>query len=180
MTEIGKNIKKIRKLKKLTIQNIAEKTSLTRSLLSQIENNKANPSIKSLYAIAMALGVPILSLFTEESGKHSSPVVRREERKTIITAVPETEFHMLLPSTKKERVEFFHQVWHKGSSTLQPKNHSGIEFGIVLKGELTIDYRDKVYVLRPGDSIYIECENMHVVTNSFDGDTETFWIEWPQ
>jgi transcriptional regulator with XRE-family HTH domain len=179
MTEIGRNIKKIRKLKKLTIRDIAEKTSLTRSLLSQIENNKANPSLKSLYAIAMALGVPILSLFTE-TGKENSPVIRAAERKTIVTAVPGIEFHMLLPSGKKERVEFFHQVYHKGGSTLEPKNHSGIEFGVVLKGELTIDYKGEIYVLKPGDSIYMECENLHVISNSFDGDTETFWVEWPK
>ena len=51
--------------KQLTIKEVAERANVTSSLVSQIENNKANPSINSLMAVAKALNVPIGSFFDD-------------------------------------------------------------------------------------------------------------------
>ena len=63
MDSIGRTIREIRKKKNLTLRDVALMTSLTESLISQIETSKANPSIASLVAISRALGVPIGAFF---------------------------------------------------------------------------------------------------------------------
>ena len=63
---IGKNIKKIRLNNNLTLQKLAEESGLTRSLISQIENGKANPSINTLKKLARTLNVSIGSFFNED------------------------------------------------------------------------------------------------------------------
>lgn len=61
---IGDNIKKIRKEKKITQRQLAEEMGISRSYLSDLENNRYNPSSKTLEALAEKLNVSMLYLTT--------------------------------------------------------------------------------------------------------------------
>lgn len=71
------------------------RTNITRSLLSQIENNKANPSIKTLMGIARALNVPIGSFFVNDEPSMNM-VVKADKRKVLRTRSGVT-FYLLTP-----------------------------------------------------------------------------------
>jgi DNA-binding response OmpR family regulator len=60
---IGKTIREVRRGKDLTQGQLANRTNLSRSLISRIESGSAAPSIPSLYKIAVALNVAIGDLF---------------------------------------------------------------------------------------------------------------------
>ena len=60
---IGESIRGIRKDKGLTLKQMARRTGLSISLLSQIERAESSPSISSLYKIAVALETRIRDLF---------------------------------------------------------------------------------------------------------------------
>ncbi len=60
---IGSSIRELRKENNLTLKQMARRTSLSVSLLSQIERAESSASISSLYKIALALDTPITSLF---------------------------------------------------------------------------------------------------------------------
>lgn len=60
---IGKNIKKYRKIKQLPQIELAVIVGIDRAYLSEIENGRTNPSINILYAIADALQINITELF---------------------------------------------------------------------------------------------------------------------
>ena len=62
---IGSNIKMIRLEKGLSIKELAEMADVTTSLISQIEHDKANPSINTLLAISTALNTDIRLFFQE-------------------------------------------------------------------------------------------------------------------
>lgn len=62
---IGQNIRRIRKEQSLTLKQLARRTSLSVSLLSQIERAESSASVSSLYKIAVALGVRLTVLFGE-------------------------------------------------------------------------------------------------------------------
>lgn len=64
METLGERIKKLRKEKGLTLQALAGE-SLTKGMLSLIENNKANPSMESLTYIAAQLGIDKNELLAE-------------------------------------------------------------------------------------------------------------------
>ena len=63
LTGIGSTIREVRRGKSLTQGQLANRTNLSRSLISRIESGSAAPSIPSLYKIAVALNVPIGGLF---------------------------------------------------------------------------------------------------------------------
>lgn len=69
---IGENIKKCRKTKGLTQQILAEKATISRSYLADVERNRYNPSIDVLQLIATALGITAQQLFKEDIEKEDN------------------------------------------------------------------------------------------------------------
>ena len=57
MNEIAERIRNLRKEKSLTLKDLSEKTDLSVSFLSQVENGASSLAITSLKKIADALGV---------------------------------------------------------------------------------------------------------------------------
>jgi len=62
---IGETVRQLRKDADLTLKQMARRTGLSVSLLSQIERAESSASISSLYKIAVALDVRIQDLFGE-------------------------------------------------------------------------------------------------------------------
>ncbi|HXV42539.1 MAG TPA: XRE family transcriptional regulator [Anaerolineae bacterium] len=59
MLTIGDKLRAARLNQNMSLRELAEKAEVSASLLSQIENGKANPSVRSLYSIAAALSLPV-------------------------------------------------------------------------------------------------------------------------
>ncbi|HDS4101805.1 TPA: helix-turn-helix domain-containing protein [Proteus mirabilis] len=68
MLNIGLAMKKCRDARNLTLQEMAEKSGLTKSYLSRIENSQRDPTISALEKISLALDIPLnlLILLSED------------------------------------------------------------------------------------------------------------------
>ena len=60
---LGKKIKKLRKLAKFTQEELAEKMKVSPKYIQFIENGSRKPSLKTVYKIAKVLGVKVQELF---------------------------------------------------------------------------------------------------------------------
>ncbi|NWO14666.1 helix-turn-helix domain-containing protein [Virgibacillus sp.] len=101
---IGDNIKAIRKARNLTQEKLAKEMGISRSYLSDIENNRKNPSTKTLQSLSNKLGVTMAYLTT---GKK-----------------------MLADLTEDEKIEAFKNMRHlfkKNTKDAQEKLKSDIE-----------------------------------------------------
>ena len=66
MLLIGKNLRKLRKVKKYSIFDVANDLQMSAHYLGNIERGKANPSVKILDRLAAYYGVATRSLFDEQ------------------------------------------------------------------------------------------------------------------
>ena len=57
--QIGSNIQKIRKEQQLTLEALAERSGVSKAMLSQIESDKVNPTVLTIYKIARGLEVEL-------------------------------------------------------------------------------------------------------------------------
>jgi transcriptional regulator with XRE-family HTH domain/quercetin dioxygenase-like cupin family protein len=64
---IGEKLRAAREQRKLSLRELAAHTDMSASMLSQIENGKAFPSVRSMYNIADALGVPVDYFFPDST-----------------------------------------------------------------------------------------------------------------
>lgn len=77
--EFGQRIKEIRIKKKFTLEELAKRTSVSASFLSQIERGIVYPSVESLKRVATALQVKLDYLFKEEKVPRKT-IVKRNKR----------------------------------------------------------------------------------------------------
>jgi transcriptional regulator with XRE-family HTH domain len=66
MTQIGKNIKKIRNVKGLSQQSFAELFDLTRGNISSYEESRAEPKIEVMIRIANFFGIPLADMIEKD------------------------------------------------------------------------------------------------------------------
>lgn len=59
----GKNIRKLRKVRKMSQMDLAEKAKLDLTSVNEIENGTRNPMLKTIRKLASALGISIKDLF---------------------------------------------------------------------------------------------------------------------
>lgn len=64
---VGTNVNIIRRLKKITIADLSERSRISPQTLTAIENGKGNPTLVTLHTIARALGVNVPTLFVEQA-----------------------------------------------------------------------------------------------------------------
>lgn len=111
MLNIGERLHTARKERNLSLRELAAKAEVSASLLSQIENERANPSVESLFAIATALAVPIHYFFPfsdediEESIISESDAVNGENGSQEPTTVLEMTSDQLRASQEMARLD---------------------------------------------------------------------------
>ncbi|MBI1881950.1 MAG: cupin domain-containing protein [Chloroflexi bacterium] len=73
MLDIGEKLRAARMDQNMSLRELAEKAEVSASLLSQIENGKANPSVRSLYSIAAALSLSV-DYFFPDNGDQAAEI----------------------------------------------------------------------------------------------------------
>ncbi len=180
---IGSNIKAIRTEKGITIKELAAMVNVTTSLISQIEHDKANPSINTLLAISTALNTDIRTFFQGYAPDEPAMVVRPEDR--ILVGNSETGWiQEYLTSSDLKRFSVIYQRVPPGASTrkvpeINDPAQEGYEFGYVIKGRLKVTVEKTAYVLEAGDAITFEAQKDHYLVNCYKEDTELIWLIIP-
>jgi transcriptional regulator with XRE-family HTH domain len=151
---IGQKIKERRQELKMSLRDLGEKTDLSASFLSQIENDLTEPSISSLQKIALALKVPMFNFLNEED--HPERVVRSNARKRLSFPNPHLQYELLTDDLNHQMAGFLIRLKSGESQTAQHLYKATEEFMYVLEGKLEICISENIYLLEPGDSIYYE------------------------
>ncbi len=165
---IGSKIKGIRQKKSITIQELSEKTGLSKGLISQIENDQVSPPISTLLKIASALKTDIAHFFQDKELNPKVVVVRKDERlkseRRGIKGVDIGYSYESLAHTKmnKHMEPFIINFTTKDQEKVIMFNHDGEEFVIVLEGivHFLTDNGDDI-ILNEGDSLYFESDIPH-------------------
>ena len=100
---IGTRIRAVRTLRGLSSSELANQAGVSRGLISQLELDRANPSIETLRRIAAALDSPIAAFFDDEPA--NGIVVRRNERKTLKVPRSGLTYQLLTPDLNRQ-IEF--------------------------------------------------------------------------
>lgn len=172
----------MRRMNKMRLKDVAEAVDCSESLLSKIENNKIEPSLKVLHRITAVLGTSIAELF---AARHENAITVQHagERTVVITRANAESGAVSL-----ERIIPFgdDQLLDANIHIVDPKTdsggditHAGEEVGFVLDGELELTIEDETFYLKPGDSFYFRSELRHRYYNPGDHTTRVLWVNTP-
>lgn len=169
---LGAKIRKRRTELGFNLQDIANRTGLTPSFISQVERDQVEPSISSLRKIAQALEVPIFYFLVDDS--NHKMVTRSHERRVLELPGSGVRYELLSPADFAGRkMEVVVTRMAPGASSHDhPFTHPGEECIVVQRGRALIQVAGEEYVLEPGDSIYILASIPHRVSNAGDDELE--------
>jgi len=169
---LGAKIRKLRHRRSLTLQDVSDLTGLSKSLLSQIENETSAPPIPTLVRIARALGVKISHFFKEKSSDQRISVVRRhawQETEKLPHNRPKKLGYRYVslsnPVVDQQMEPFWVQIEPREGSESTYYQHSGEEFLYVQEGTLEFEGADQTIVVDAGDSLYFKSSMPHMVRN---------------
>lgn len=167
-TDIGSVLQNFRKMKGISLRQLASETGITASMLSQIERDLVNPSINTLKVIAKALDVPMYKFFLGEH-VNENPVVRKGARITLGRPEVNDMVYELLTPTVNDKIECcMMHVPPKNDSCKVESMHEGDEVAYVVRGQITVFINDIPYDLHAGDSVMISAGNIHRWQNEQD------------
>lgn len=156
---VGAEIRRWRRSRDLTLAQIGERSGLNIGYLSQIENEKASPSLDALIAIADALDVPAAWLLLDST--RSPRVVRVEERPRVTEVAGSiTE----VDGGTARDLSLMEAVVGPGERT-GLHAHSGDEHHMILAGKFRMTQGEYVYELGPGDYLAWDSSVPHDVEN---------------
>jgi transcriptional regulator with XRE-family HTH domain len=184
-TDIGRSlgpvIRRARKRLQLTLQNVAERSNLSVSYISQIERNLLMPTISALKRIADALDIPAGNLMFAQvagSSKRMVAVLRKGHRKHVGFPQSSISYELLTPDLRR-RVSALWLVADPGADSGPALTHEGEDIVIVLQGQLSVDVAGTRHDLKAGDSIYFNSELSHRWCNTRKQIAQAIWISSP-
>ena len=176
---IGDRIKEIRQSKNLRLVDLSEVTGLSKSHISQIENQKISPSVSAIARIGKALDISLSTLFEEIDPKPNS-MIKKKDRRVFIIKASGIKYELLSANFKHNLLGAAYITIKKGGSTgRELHSFKGEQFGLLLKGRLEMNLNGEKYVLEEGDSIYFKSSIPHAGKNIGDCDVEALWVVTP-
>ena len=162
-TNIGKLLKNLRLEKRLTLKELAQKTGLSISFLSQVENSKSSITLQSLSKIADALEVSRSYFFPEAEPPKS--FVRKKTKGEITLNQSNFIYQSLSNNLSNPLFEPMLVVLLPNNQKTTSSTHKGQEFVYVLEGTLTLIYNDEEHELESGDSFHMDSTTPHTWFN---------------
>ena len=173
----GKKVRALRSQRNLTLQEMARITKRSVSLLSQIETGKVSPSFSTMRAIADALNISLSHLIVDEENTESrdSSLMEARERKVLTTQGGVQ--HQLLSRNLALPFEFVSFEIPPDTSTGEELYvHEGMECGLLLEGTMEIQVGDRVYRMKPGDTITLNSSIPHKFLNCGKKKARAVWV----
>lgn len=154
---IGLAVKSLRKEKKLSAVNLSSQSGVSASMISRIETGQVSPSLSSLNAIALALDVPLISLFqnTMEIADitHATPKTRLNSTRS---AKGHKHCFSTLGYNKSDSLvfeSFIMTLTQKQLDNLPVYVSGGVEFIYILEGEAIYQFGQDQYHLKKDHSL---------------------------
>ncbi|MGI9378445.1 MAG: helix-turn-helix domain-containing protein [Methyloligellaceae bacterium] len=179
--EIGDRLREIRRDRGLTLMEVAEKTGISSSALSKIENNKMSPTFANLIKIAEGLQISLTELVATNYEKQMNSA------RLAVTRADEVEYRetpsydmgpLCADLTQKSMTPLIERVKARYPVSDESKvSHGGEEFVYVLKGE--VDVLTDCYApvrLKAGDSTYLDSRMHHTYVSVSRRDAEILMI----
>lgn len=177
MKDLGKRIKELRNQRGMILTELGERTNLSASYLSQIERDKATPSLATLSSIAEALDVELRYFF--ETDAEPVYIVRSDARQRQQAPDVRMPCTRLTADGSGWKIEVHRLTLQPDTPGPQCGPGQGEVLTFVLEGELAVTLGDEEYVLAEGDSIHYDANQPYRLHNKADTPCIALWCNSP-
>ncbi|WP_460068444.1 helix-turn-helix domain-containing protein [Streptomyces sp. YKOK-I1] len=147
---IAASLKRERARAGLSLSELAKRAGIAKSTLSQLEAASGNPSMETIWALGVALGVPFSALV--EPPVPAVRVIRAGEGPTVASEQAPYAATLLSASPPGARRDLYHLRAEPGAARVSEPHILGtVEHLIVSTGRVKAGPAGELFVLEPGD-----------------------------
>lgn len=170
-THISAKLREFRKQMGWSLEQLASASGVSRSMLSQVERNLANPTVAVIFKIARAFGVSITEFVQDHSTSPNIQVIRANDESHLFRSDNLCSIRTLSPLGLAKDVELY-EVKLKPSGFLRSSAHfpGTREFLTVEQGRVLLESASESVEIQKGDSASYRADVTHAITNIGKGE----------
>ena len=175
---VGRRVKKLRADRGWSLEELATASGVSRSMLSEIEREKANPTLTVTFRIARAFGMTLQELIeSAEPSASKIQVIRAVDRGQVFRSDKQCEIRTLSPLNLEKDVEFYEVTLRPGGALRSQPHFEGTrEFLTVEEGSVRIESDQDAEELTKGDSGTYRADIAHAIINTGKGNALVFLV----
>jgi transcriptional regulator with XRE-family HTH domain len=176
--EFSRRVKEMRAERGWSLEALAHASGVSRSMLSQIERNRANPTLAVTLRIAHAFGARLNDLVAVPGAASSVEVIRAADRAYHYRSDEQVRIRTLSPLHLEKDVEFYEVRLKPGGALRSAAHFRGTrEFLTVQKGRVRIESGDDADELEAGDSASYRADISHSLVNAGRGEAVLILVD---
>jgi transcriptional regulator with XRE-family HTH domain len=163
----------------LSLRELGRRVGVSASMLSQIENGRAQPSVATLYALVSCLNVSLDELLGGAPARRDRPpvpVIGSADRAILVMDSGVTWERLTAePDPLVDALLVTYPPGSRSSSGGGLMSHSGREYGFLLSGRLTVQLGFETFTLEPGSSVSFDSAIPHAYVNDYAEAAQGVW-----
>lgn len=161
---VAKNIKRLREEKKLSMDELAKLSGVSKSMLAQIERDDGNPTISTLWKISNGMKVPFDALTVRPKSPYE--IVKTSEIQPLLEDGGKVKNYSLFPDNENRRFAVYYLELDTGSFwESEPHLKGTTEFITVFTGKIEIYADGQRFVVEKGEHIRFKADTIHSYKN---------------
>jgi transcriptional regulator with XRE-family HTH domain len=174
---LGGRVKQLRGERGWSLEALANASGVSRSMLSQIEREQANPTLAVTLRIARAFGLTLGELIELPGAASAVTVIRADDHAFHYRSDKDCRIRTLSPLNLEKDVEFYEVRLQPGGALRSSPHFEGTrEFLTVHRGRLRIESAGDAEELNPGDSASYRADVPHAIINAGKSEAVVFLI----
>jgi len=175
--DLGSRVRHLRNARGWSLESLANASGVSRSMLSQIEREKANPTLAVTLRIARAFGLSLGELLEMPGASTTVNVIRAEDHAYHYRSDKDCRIRTLSPLNLEKDVEFYEVRLQSGGALRSSAHFDGTrEFITVNKGRILVESAGDSEKLNTGDSASYRSDVPHAIVNAGQGEAVVFLI----
>jgi len=165
--QVGGALKRYRKDKNLSLDELADLTGVSKLTLGNIERGETNPTLAIIWKISKGISLPLLALFKSED---PVSLYRAGEGLRFSNDQKNWTVEPIFKDVSND-IEMYRAYLHPNSS-YHPEGHhmNTTEIATVMTGAIEIQVNGEVYTLNQYDTISFRADCLHSYTNHTDSE----------
>ncbi|MGF6777387.1 helix-turn-helix domain-containing protein [Paraburkholderia sp. GAS334] len=174
---VGEQIQRLRGERRMTLDDLSRAAGVSKSMLSEIERDKANPTIAVAWRLTNALGVSLDSLFAQQKPPEAIAVSGPHEIPTLSGHDGRYQLRVWGPIELAGKFEWYELTLQPGGALVSNAHEPGTrEHLTVLNGTIEIEAAGTHRKLKAADTARYIADEPHAIRNIGKGDAKALLV----
>lgn len=162
---VAKNIRRLREENKLSMDELAKQSGVSKSMLAQIERGEGNPTLSTLWKLSNGMRVPFDALTVRPKSPYA--IVKNEELEPILEDGGRVKNYPIFPDDENRRFAVYYLELDRGSYwASEPHLKGTTEFITIFAGQLEICADEQRFSVGRGESLRFRADCAHSYRNT--------------